>query len=93
MNVYKLKLFRYSINMFKPSQYEDIQKSTIVIGADILCKLKRKNYNIEDLFKEIKSKKDVNINQFLNVITFLWLVDAIDYTNLNVSLKSEHVLK
>ena len=79
--------------MFKPSQYEDIQNSLIVLGADLLHKLKRKDYNLEDLFKEIKEKKDININQFLNVVTFLWLVDAIDYTNLNVSLKAEHVFK
>lgn len=76
--------------MFKPSQYEDIQKSTIVLGADVLQKLKKRNYNIEDLFKEIKIKKDININQFLNVITFLWLIDAIDYVNLNISLKAEN---
>jgi hypothetical protein len=79
--------------MFKPSPYEDIQKSILVLGADVLHKLKKKDYNVEDLFKEIRAKKDININQFLNVITFLWLVDAIDYTNLNVSLKSEHVFK
>lgn len=86
-----LKLCQYLFNMFKPSQYEDIQKSMIVLGADILYKLKRKNYNIEDLFKEIKDKKEISVNQFLNVITFLWLIDAIDYSNLNVSLKAEYV--
>lgn len=73
--------------MFKPSQYENIQKSTIVLGADLLQKLKKKNYNIEDLFKELRQKKEVNINQFMNTITFLWLVDLIDYQDFTVSLR------
>ena len=73
--------------MFKPSQYENIQKSTIVLGADLLQKLKKKSYNIEDLFKELKQKKEININQFLNTITFLWLINLIDYNDVTISLK------
>lgn len=73
--------------MFKPSQYENIQKSTIVLGADILVKLKRKNYNIEDLFKEIRKKKEISVNQFMNTITFLWLIEAIEYSGFILSVK------
>ncbi|HAK77313.1 MAG TPA: hypothetical protein DCM71_10485 [Runella sp.] len=76
--------------MFKPSQYENIETSTIVLGADILQKLKKKRYNLEDLFNEIRKKKEITVNQFLNSITFLWLVEAIDYSGFTLSVR-EHV--
>lgn len=58
-----------------------------------MYKLKKKDYNIEDLFVEIRNKKDINLNQFLNAITFLWIAEAIEYNNLNISIKAYHVSK
>ena len=73
--------------MFKPSQYENINKSTMVLGADLLQKLKKQSYNIEDLFKELRKKKDININQFMTTVTFLWITDLIDYQDFSITLK------
>ncbi|MCF2500817.1 ABC-three component system middle component 6 [Dyadobacter chenhuakuii] len=73
--------------MFIPNQYENVTKSTIVLGADILKALKLRQYNVDDLFLELKRKKTININQLMNSITFLWLIEAVDYDNFTLSLK------
>lgn len=65
--------------MLTPSPYENIKKSTIVIGYDILMKLNKRAYNLEELYSEIKKKKNVGINQFFNSLTYLWLLDLVSY--------------
>jgi hypothetical protein len=77
--------------MIRPTQYENMQSSTVVLGADVLQKLKGKKYNIDDLFSEIRRKREISINQFMNALTFLWVVDAIEYRNFTVSLKKSDV--
>ena len=79
--------------MIRPTQYENMQSSTVVLGADVLQKLRNKKYNIDDLFTEIRRKKEISINQFMNTLTFLWVVDAIEYRNFTVSLKKPNVSK
>lgn len=71
--------------MFTPTKYENLQNSTIVLGADIIKTLKKDNYNIEELFQELKenslkkenSHKDISLNQYYNTLIFLWLTDII----------------
>lgn len=77
--------------MFKPNHYEDIDKSTLVLGADILKKLKVKKYNVDELFNELKKRKSININQLMNSITFLWIIGAIDYSSVTLSLNKQNV--
>ena len=75
--------------MFLPNKHEDLHKSTIVIGADILKSLKKQNYNIEELLQEIKHsfQKDISSNQYYNTLTFLWLIEAIELNGFTIKLK------
>lgn len=77
--------------MLLPNQYESLNKSTLILGADIIFKLKKREYNVEELFKDIRKKKNINVNQFLNTITFLWIIDVIDYVDFTISLKKINV--
>lgn len=71
--------------MFTPTKYENLYNSTIVLGADIIKTLKKGNYNIEELFQELKlnslkkenSLKNISLNQYYNTLIFLWLTDII----------------
>ena len=75
--------------MFLPTKYERLQKSTIVLGADIIKSLKKKDYNIEDLFMELKKllEKDISLNQYYNTLTFLWLTEIVELNDFTVKLK------
>ena len=74
--------------MLIPSKHELLEKNLLVIGGDILSILrKRKLWNIEDLFQSLKEVKSVNLNQYYNSITFLWLSDIIQIDECNISLK------
>ncbi len=75
--------------MFIPTKHENLQKSTIVLGADIIKSLKKKEYNVEDLFQELKKGegKDISLNQYYNTLTFLWLTDVIELNEFNLKLR------
>lgn len=78
--------------MLIPSKHEQLEKNLLVIGGDILSILKkRKIWNIEDLFQGLKAVKSVNLNQYYNTITFLWLSDIIQVDEYNILLKQKNV--
>lgn len=74
--------------MFIPTKHENLHKSTIVLGADIIKSLKKKDHNVEDLFQELKEafKKDISLNQYYNTLTFLWLTDVIELNDFTLKL-------
>lgn len=77
--------------MLIPSKHEQLEKNLLVIGANILSILKtRKIWNTEDLFQNLKKIKSVNLNQYYNSITFLWLSDIILVDEFNISLKQKN---
>lgn len=63
------------------SKYSDINRNLFVLGVDVLCFLKKRDYRIEQLFQECKKTKNYELNQFLNIITFLWLLELINVNN------------
>lgn len=75
--------------MFIPTKHENLHKSTIVLGADIIKSLKKREYNVEDLFQELKKvfEKDISLNQYYNTLTFLWLTDVIELDDFNLKLR------
>ncbi len=77
--------------MFIPSKHENLHKSTIVSGADIIKSLKKKNCNIEELFQEVRQnfQKDISLNQYFNTLTFLWLTDIIDLQDVTIRLRGK----
>ena len=72
--------------MLLPTKYEDINSNLLVIGADVIESLKKRPYNIEDLFQRLKKYSGVNLEQYFNVLTFLWLADIIVLNTYQVSL-------
>lgn len=78
--------------MLIPSKHERLEKNLLVIGGDILSILKkRKIWNIEDLFQNLKKVKSINLNQYYNTITFLWLSGIIQVDEYNILLKQKNV--
>ena len=77
--------------MFTPNKHENLHKSTIVLGADIIKSLKKKDCNIEALFQELKQsfQKDISLNQYYNTLTFLWLIEAVDLQEFTIKLKGK----
>jgi len=75
--------------MFIPTKHENLNKSTIVLGADIIRLLKKKTYTVEGLFQDIKQilQKEVSLNHYYNVLTFLWLVEVIELQDSFIILK------
>jgi hypothetical protein len=78
--------------MFIPSKHENLHKSMIVLGAEIIKSLKKKDFNIEELFQELRQtfQKDISLNQYFNTLTFLWLTDIIDLQQFTIRLKGKH---
>ncbi len=80
--------------MFIPNKHENLQKSTVVLGANVIKSLKKKNYNIEDLFQELKNlfpkeenTEPISLNQYYNTLTFLWLSEIVDLDEFTIKLK------
>jgi len=63
--------------MLIPTKYENLNKNLLVAGADIISHLQKKPYNIEELFQLLKKEKGMNLNQYFNCLTFLWLADIL----------------
>jgi len=59
--------------MLLTGKYDNINRNYIVIGADIVKVLKKNPLKVEDLFQKCKKESRLDIDQFLDVITFLWV--------------------
>jgi hypothetical protein len=75
--------------MLIPSKYENLQQNLLVIGSDVIAILKRRPYDIESLYQELKSRRSINLDQFYNCLTFLWLSEVVNYQGFQVSLKEK----
>lgn len=69
------------------SKYSDVNRNLFVLGAAVLILLKEKDYQIERLFQECKNNKNLELNQFLNIVTFLWTLELINLNGNILSLK------
>jgi hypothetical protein len=75
--------------MLIPSKYENLQQNLLVIGSDVIAILKSRPYDIESLYQELKSRRPINLDQFYNCLTFLWLSEVVSYQGFQVSLKEK----
>ncbi|MGB9939638.1 hypothetical protein [Methanosarcina sp.] len=73
--------------MLIPANYEKLEKNLLVIGADVIALLKKDTYNIEDLFIKMKDKKSIGLEQYYDVLTFLWLAEIIELYGYHIRLK------
>ena len=74
--------------MLIPSKHEKLDNNILVLGADLLRLLKRKSYNVETLFQDVKRIKSINLDQYYNTLTFLWVSGLIELRYHQVTLKS-----
>jgi len=69
--------------MILPNKHEDLNKSYLVIGKDILKLLEFKNsgtYNLYlDLLKFRSDKYNLNLKKFFNTLAFLFSIDKIEF--------------
>ncbi len=72
--------------MLIPSKYEDISTNLLIVGSYIITALNSKNYNVEDLYQKLNKNHAVNLDQYFNALTFLWLAEIINVDSLTISL-------
>lgn len=63
--------------MLIPSKHEKLEKNILVLGSDLLGLLKRRSYNVESLFQDIKQVKPLSLDEYYNTLIFLWLTGFI----------------
>lgn len=79
--------------MLIPNKHENINNNLLVIGGLLLSLLKKNPNNIEDLFKlankerEKKNLKLINLEQYFNALTFLWLAELIELNEFHIVIK------
>jgi hypothetical protein len=73
--------------MILPTKYEKMNDSPLVIGSYALRLLKKKSYDPESLFQELRRERSFSLDQFLDVLTFLRIVEAIDLVGHSVTIK------
>lgn len=77
--------------MLIPTKYEKLNQNAVVIGASVLGLLRKKKYSVEELYQILKKEKQINLERFFNVLSFLWVADAIETDDFYVSIKKSHV--
>lgn len=87
--------------MLIPNKYENINDNLLVIGSNLVSMLKQRPYNIEVLFKSVNKEREdknlhqINLDQYFNALTFLWLAEIITlnefqiFINLNKSREDD----
>lgn len=75
--------------MLIPSKYEDINYNILVIGAKVIKLLKKNPHNIEDLFYKMQNNYELNLEQYFNTLTFLWLAEIIVLDLYQISLNKK----
>lgn len=67
--------------MILPTKHQNLNKSPLIIGAEILSVLKKNDLTVEALFQKMRSKFDISLELFFDSITFLWLLNSINIEN------------
>jgi hypothetical protein len=71
--------------MLLPTKHQDLNINVLVLGADILHFLKKEGLTIEEVYQKLKTEKNVALEYFFDTITFLWLIDAINFNENKIS--------
>lgn len=74
--------------MIIPNKYENLKKSLLVIGANIINILKNKPYNVEELFTKLKNYNQISLEQFYDTLLFLWLADIVQANESGLFIKN-----
>lgn len=71
--------------MLLPTKHQDLNSNILVLGADILFFLKKDSYTPEEIFQKLKNEKNVTLEYLFDALTFLWLIEAITFTDNKVA--------
>ena len=74
--------------MLIPSKHEKLDKNVLVLGADLLGLLKHRSYNVESLFQDANRIKSLNLDQYYNTLTFLWVTGLVELQQHQVILRN-----
>jgi hypothetical protein len=72
--------------MLFPTKHENLNNNLLVIGAEIISLLRKQPYNVEELYQMLKKEKGINLDQYFNCLTFLWLADILIQENFVLNL-------
>lgn len=73
--------------MILPTKFEKINHSPLVTGSEVLFLLGKKTYDVESLFQELRKFSSISLDQFLDVLSFLRISDAISLVGYSVVIK------
>ncbi|HCV15214.1 MAG TPA: hypothetical protein DF637_02610 [Rikenellaceae bacterium] len=73
--------------MIIPTNYENLEKNLLVLGFHVLSNLKKQSNNLEELFQKLNESNEINLDQYFNVLTFLWIADLIEMADYKIYLK------
>ena len=83
--------------MLSPTKHEHLATNILVVGSDILKHIRVNKSNIEDIYQYIRNKKDISIEKYFDVITYLWICDFIvldgEFISISSNPESQNVLK
>lgn len=71
--------------MLLPTKHQNLSNNIMVIGADVLHIIKNETLTVEELFQKIKNERQMSLEMLFDTITFLWLIDAVEYSENKIS--------
>jgi len=75
--------------MLIPRKNEDLKMNLLVLGAGVIQILKRKPYNIETLYQEVKLASGLDVVRFHDILTTLWVANIIELNDYQIYLRKE----
>lgn len=74
--------------MITPTKHQNLNSNILVMGAEILNLIKKNDFTLEELFQNAKNTFQVNLESFFDVLTFLWLIEAITINDKSIKYKN-----
>ena len=75
--------------MLIPRKHEDLERNLLVLGVDVIQLLKKRPYNVEALFQEVRSIKNIGLCRYYDVLTMLWMAEIIELQAFQVYLRKK----
>lgn len=67
--------------MLIPTKLDNLNYNPMILGAHVIRFVKKKDRSFDETFKHISKQFNIDLDLFFNVLTFLWLLEIIDYSN------------
>jgi hypothetical protein len=72
--------------MILPNKFESLAQNSIVIGSYIIERLKKKPYNLENLYQALFETHKINLDQYFDALTFLCAYEIIIINDNQINL-------